>query len=104
MDKGHLEYALHDADKAKRVPVTAKWYWNNLVEHNATCWLWNADAKDCGLDPWIEIDGIDPMVNSPTWVFESVSGKEHYGTENTILFVQTRDLERYQLGAPEVAI
>lgn len=87
----------HYAADHLRVPrqaITVAFYWHNCVD--MPVWRYDAEAAECGLDPWRILDGhIDAHVNGRSYFVGS-----HEVEPNFEVYVQRRDLERERRVCP----
>jgi hypothetical protein len=78
------------ADFIGRQAVTVDWYLENMTD--ATAWWFNELADDCGMDPWMEIDGIDAATEGQDRWIEFTSGRTKRVGPAFQIFVQKKDI------------
>jgi hypothetical protein len=73
------------ADQAKRVAVTAQWLWDHP---DTGAYLFDVEADNFGLDPWVTIVGVDAMRDGSKIILETGRIGERLVDPDELVFVQ----------------
>lgn len=91
--------AMWDAEQCKRQAVTVAFAYEHLCDEPV--WLWSDEMSECGMDPWVQVGGIDRSTRDENEFFLD------YGRTGTrralgsdVVFAQVSTLRR--LGLIEV--
>lgn len=83
-----LRQAKARGQTCKRVPVTAEW----LKDHpDVQGYMYDEDKADLGLDPWLDIAGVDQEVHSGRIILEFGRTGERSMSPADLVFVSERD-------------
>ena len=88
------EAKLYLAKEANRVAVTAQWLWDNELE--PTGYIFSKSNYVLGLDPWIEIQGVDAKVDGSKIILETGRTREKAVHPRYEVFVHRNAINRLQ--------
>jgi len=77
------------ADQCGRQGVTVEWFFRQM-DPDTPAWVYDSHANECGLDPWREIEGIDPFVDGERFDLWMITGKGHEVQKDFRIFVQVK--------------
>jgi hypothetical protein len=86
------DIAVYEAERAKRRPVTLRFYMDEMCD--AAAWTFNAEAFELGLDPWREVTGIDCRPDGSEYWLEYSGGASRPLPPDHRIFVQIKDLNK----------
>lgn len=83
---------MNYSNYANRIPVTAQFAYDNLCDE--TTYMFSQESDECGLDPWIEIQGMDALIDDPKLILWYGQVGEKIVDPDFMVYVSVQTLNR----------